>query len=299
MMQPTTPYRPAHERERLHSQAERRWRRLADTYPELSETIAYGRGLVALYIDDLPAPATLDMTVERARQKLDAGLSLLTEEDFDVDVAGLRHFFYRLCTWASRQPALAEGGLVLERALLDAQLSVERIFDAVLAGDDVTLEATALRLDVPAALVQTLAGYTVVAALMSTARPLGALLTAVNHRWEQANCPACGGPPLLAELLGERADRWLRCATCGTGWHFPIDRCIHCGTDDTTLRETLSVGEQQMPNRVELCRHCRGYLKLATVPVPTPSELLTIVDMAFVALDEAARDQGYNPAPAR
>ena len=297
MLLPSAPYRPAHERERLHREAARRWRRLGDAYPELAETIAFGRGLVALYIDDLPAPVALDMTVERARQKLADGLPLLADEDFDVDTTGLRHFFFRLCSWASRQPALAAGGLRLERALLDAELRVEELFDAALAGDDATLDAVAARLDVPAPLVRTLVGYAVVAALLSMARPLASLLTAANHRWERSDCPVCGGPPLLAELVGERTDRWLRCAVCGTGWHYPTDRCIHCGTTETEQRETLSVGDQRMPNRLEVCRHCRGYLKLATVPAPTPSELLTIVDTAFVALDEAAREQGFQPAP--
>ena len=299
MMQSSTPYRASYQRERLHREADRRWRRLGEAYPELAETIAYGRGLVALYIDDLPAPAALDMTVERAREKLLAGVPLLTGEDFDIDTPGLRHFFYRLCTWASRQPALAEGGVLLEQAILNARLQVEDLFEAALAGDDAALDAVAERLAVPPAMVRTLAGYTVVAALLSTARPLAVLLTEVNHRWEAASCPACGSPPLLAELLGERAERWLRCAVCGTGWLVPTDRCVHCGTTDPSDRETLSVGEQRMPNRMEVCRHCRGYLKLATVPTPTPPELLTIIDTAFVALEAAARDQGYAPTSVR
>ena len=297
MPHPIVPYRPDYERERLHREAERRWRQLGDAYPELAETIAFGRGLVALYIDDLPAPATLDMTVERARQKLEADLPLLADEDFDIDLPGLRHFFFRLCTWASRQPALAAGGQRLERALLDAELRVEDLFDAALAGDDAALDAVAATLDVPAPLVRTLVGYAVVAALLSTARPLASLLTAVNHRWERSDCPVCGGPPLLAELLGDRTDRWLRCSVCGTGWHFPTERCIHCGTTETEQRETLAVGDQRMPNRLELCHHCRGYLKLATVPSPTPPEFLTIIDTAFMALEEAAREQGYQSAP--
>ena len=297
MMPTTTPYRSPHERERLHRQAERRWRRLEGAYPELAEPIALGRGLVALYIDDLPAPAALDLTTEAARQKLAQGLPLLADVDFDVDVPGLRHFFYRLCLWAGRQPGLTVGGVTLEGALRDARVDVEALFAAALAGDDVVLDAAALRLGVPQALVHKLAGYTVVATLLSTARPLGTLLAALNQRWEETICPVCGGPPLLAELLGERNERWLRCATCGTGWHLPIDRCTYCGTADPDARTLLSIGDQRMPNRLEACRQCRGYLKLATVPTPTPPELLTIVDTAFVALDEAAQEQGYHNAP--
>jgi FdhE protein len=209
----------------------------------------------------------------------------------------LRHFFYRLCAWSSRQPGLAAGGAVLERALLDARVDVEVLFAAALAGDDTVLDATAQRLGVPQELIRKFAGYTVIATLLSTARPLATLLAAANQRWEQTSCPVCGGPPLLAELLGERQERWLRCATCGTGWHLLIDRCVHCGSLDPDDRTILSIGDQRMPNRLEACRHCRGYLKLATVSTPTPPELLTIVDTAFVALDEAAQEQGYHSVP--
>ena len=297
MTQSTKPYRSLHERARLHRQAEQRWRRLESAYPELAEPIALGRGLVALYIDDLPAPAVLDLTTEGARQKLAQGLPLLADVDFDVDVVGLRHFFYRLGAWASRQPGLTAGGATIERALLAAQVDVEALFAAALAGDDEVLDATAQRLGVPQALVRKLAGYSVVAILLSIARPLGTLLATANQRWEQTICPVCGGPPLLAELLGERNERWLRCATCGTGWHLPIDRCMHCGTTDLDARTILSVGDQRMPNRLEACRECRGYLKLATVSTPTPPELQTIIDTAVVALDEVALEQGYHSVP--
>lgn len=298
MMRPIAPYHSPSTRERLHREAEQRWRRLGDAYPELADTIAFGRGLVALYIDDLPASPPMPMSVEQARQKLATRQPLLADEDLDVDTPGLRHFFYRLCTWASRQAALAEGGARLERALLDGQLRIEEVFHDALAGDDAALDAVAQQFDVPTALVRTLAGYTVVAALLSMARPLGSLLAAVHYRWEQAICPVCGGPPLLAEILGERTDRWLRCAICGTGWHFPVERCVHCDTVQAEQRETLSLGEQRMPNRLEICPSCRGYLKLAIVPNPTPPELLMVVDTAFVALEEAAREQGYTPTPA-
>jgi FdhE protein len=299
MTHPAAPSRHPYAHEELRREAEQRWRRLGEAYPELAERIAFARGLVALYIDDLPAPAPVSLTVEQARRKFAAGRPLLDGEDFDVDIIGLRHLFYRLCSWASRQPALAEGGARLERALLDAELPIEAMFDAALTRDDAALDAVARRVDVPTALVSTLAGYLVVAALMSTARALGPLLAAANHRWEYAICPVCGGPPLLAEVLGGAGDRWLRCAGCGTGWPFPDDRCVRCGTTESGQREILSVGEQVMPNRLEVCRRCRGTLKLATVPLPTPPELLTIVDTAFVALEEAAGDPGYGRAAMR
>lgn len=297
-MQPSAPFRPPHERERLHREAEARWRRLGAAYPELAATIAHGRGLVALYIDDLPPPATLDLDADRARRKLAAGVPLLIDEVFATDPAALRHFFYRLCLWAGRQPELAAEGRLLERALLDGQLRAEELFAAALADDQATIGAVARRLDLPEVLLHSLTGYLLVAALLGTARALGPLLDAAEPAWAGDGCPVCSGPPLLAELLDERPGRWLRCAACGTGWAAPDDRCIHCGTTDATMRETVSLGGPDRPNRLETCRRCRGYLKLATVPSPTPPELLTIVDTAFVGLEAAARDQGFTATPA-
>ena len=93
-------------RQHLHGEAEWRWRKLGQEHPDLAETIAFGRGLVKLYINELPAAGVVTLVPELARAKLASGVPLLEEEDVQFDLPGLQRFFYRLCTWAGGQPDL-------------------------------------------------------------------------------------------------------------------------------------------------------------------------------------------------
>jgi FdhE protein len=281
------------DRQHLHDEAEWRWRKLGQDHPDLAETIAFGRGLVKLYINELPAAGGVALTPEAAREKLAAGVPLLEEEDVQFDLPGIQRFFYRLCTWAGGQPDLAAAGDRLQRALIMEELRVEDLLDAALNGDDVQLAATAERFGVPVEMVQTLVGFTVSAALLETGRALEPLLD--GAAWDEPACPVCGGPPLLAEQVGDEATRLLRCAACGAGWEFPSVRCVHCGNADEALFHTLPEDRPDAANRLELCDHCHGYLKVAVGTAPTPSELLTVADTAFLPLDAVARDRGYAP----
>ena len=282
-------------RQHLHDEAEWRWRKLGQEHPDLAETIAFGRGLVKLYINELPGAGATTLVPELAREKLAAGVPLLEEEDVRFDLPGIQRFFYRLCTWAGGQPDLAAGGDRLQRALIMEELRVEDLLDAALDGDDEQLAATAERFGVPIEMVQTLVGFTVSAALIETGRALEPLLAEAGATWDQSACPVCGGPPLLAEQIGDGETRLLRCAACGVGWPFPSVRCVHCGNADEALLHTLPDDRPEAANRLELCDHCHGYLKIATAIAPTPPELLTVVDTAFLPLDAAARDRGYAP----
>lgn len=289
MEESTTP----RDRQHLQDEAEWRWRKLGQDHPDLAETIAFGRGLVKLYINELPAAGVVELSPEAAREKLAAGVPLLEEEDVQFDLPGIQRFFYRLCTWAGGQPDLAAAGDRLQRALIMEELRVEELLDAALNGDDEQLTATAEHFGVPIEMVQTLVGFTVSAALLETGRALEPLLEGAG--WDQPACPICGGPPLLAERIGEEETRLLRCAACGIGWPFPSVRCVHCGNVDETLLHSLPDDHPDAANRLELCDHCHGYLKIAIATAPTPPELLTVVDTAFLPLDAVARDRGYAP----
>ena len=80
-------------RARLHKEAERRWEKLGREHPELEDTIAFGRGLVARYVDDLPRAADVALTPEEARAKLAVGMPLLEDQDLGLDLPGIRRFF--------------------------------------------------------------------------------------------------------------------------------------------------------------------------------------------------------------
>src|SRR4051794_27805824 len=284
--------RTPQEHEHLRQEAEQRWEQLGREQPELAETIAFGRGLVGLYIDDLPAAARVNLSPEAAREKLTAGQALLEGEEVDLDLPGIRHFFFRLCSWAGQQPDLAPGGDRLQRALMTEELSISDLLASALAGDSAELDALAARLGVETVMVQTLTGFTVSAALMGTARVLAPLVTQEGISWDRPLCPICGGQPLFAESDAEDSTRLLRCAACAASWHFPVERCVHCGNEDRQTLRYIVVTKGTAGQRVELCDICHGYLKTAFSHA-TPPELLTIQDAALLHLDAVAQEQGY------
>jgi FdhE protein len=289
--------RTPQERERLHQEAERRWAQLEREQPNLADTITFGRGLVALYIDDLPAAARVNLSPEAAQEKLAAGLPLLEDEEIDLDLPGIRHFFFRLCSWAGQQPDLAPGGDRLQRAMMAEELSVSDLLGVALAGDRAAIDALADRLGVEPIMVQTLTGFTVSAALMGTARVLAPLAAQANVTWTIPNCPICGGQPLFAELHEAGSVRLLRCAACGIAWGVPVESCIHCGNEDQQTLHHISMESHGLAHRVDLCDRCHGYLKVAIAPSPTPPELLTIQDAALLHLDAISQQHGYTPTP--
>ena len=176
------------ERARLHQEAERRWTRLSREHPELADTIAFGRGLVNLYIDELPGEATAGLTAESARAKLAMHLPLLEDEEIAFDLPGIRRFFLRLCAWASQQQELAPGGDRLQQAMMAGTLQVDDLLSAALVGDNDAVAAIAERFDVPLTLVQTLTGFMVTAALMGAARTLAPLVSQSGVSWDENFC---------------------------------------------------------------------------------------------------------------
>lgn len=291
---------PRPDRAKLHQEADRRWQKLGRDHPELADTIAFGRGLVARYIDELPAAGRVALTPEATREKLATGVPLLEDEDLDLDLPGIRAFLLSLCRWAEemdRLGELADGARRVQRGIESGALVIDDLIGAALAGDQETLEGTAGRLEVPPELLQTLTGFTISAALMETARSFAPIVEGAWVEWVQGICPVCGGPPLFGELQGSEGKRVLRCAACGAGWRFPRTRCPHCDNQDAKTLHYLAVEEEAEKYRVDLCDRCRGFVKSATSFAPTPAELLTIEDAAMLHLDATAREWGYTATP--
>lgn len=286
-------------REALRKEADRRWTKLAREHPELEadNKLSFGRGLVDRYIDELPAAANVTIGVDEVRSKFETGTPLLEDVDLRLDLRGARRFFRSLCGWAMEQPALRGDARKLERTVLDDEHFVDRLMTESLAGNEAAIQEVAERLGIDITVLKSLTGFTVSAALMETARALESVRTAAGVEWNEAYCPVCGGPPLLSELQGSEGQRVLRCASCGAGWPYSRTKCVHCGSDDARAQHYLSAEGQAEKYRIDVCEHCRGYLKSVTNFAPTPPELLTIEDMALLHLDAVAAERGYVAAP--
>lgn len=109
-------------------------------------------------------------------------------------------------------------------------------------------------------------------------------------RWHRGDCPACGAWPSLGEyFLGDRLNR---CAYCAAAWPFSPPRCTYCSEHGTDFRIVV-INREHPGRRLELCRHCGGYLKTLDVGRPIPFPLLAIEDLASQDLDRAAQHHGF------
>lgn len=155
----------------------------------------------------------------------------------------------------------------------------------------------ARRVGVEPDLAVTVFDYAARPALRAGAQQVRTLLA--ETRWTRGPCPACGSPPLLAELRGGSSggaeqERVFRCGRCISQWSFPRLRCLSCGeTDHTRLRYVHGAGENTF-RRAEVCLSCRTYVKSIAVLGPMTLDELLAADLVTTPLDLAAVERGFH-----
>jgi FdhE protein len=109
----------------------------------------------------------------------------------------------------------------------------------------------------------------------------------------EAECPACGSPPVAGVILGNDRSRHLCCALCATRWHLPRIRCAACQANDAI--SYLSIEGAPPGVRAETCDRCRSYLKLLDLQELPEAEPLAD-DAATIVLDLLMGERGYRRA---
>lgn len=279
--------------------AEVRWTDLASTRPDLGPAIAMQRSFVSRTIEavaQLGAAEITDITLEPAlaATKLRAATPVLRGEVLALPVELLGPLALQACDdlaaggagdVARNVRACIEAGRVDMGSLLAA--SFDRNQDAIRIkalhesiAPDVLWLAAELAVG-PAAYIAQRAVFAPQghAPHESVAGALGA--------WPHGYCPACGSWP----AFGEAHDgvEQLRCSFCGLGWRRDKAACTYCDSDELTAVKT----DPSDPQRAELCGGCGAYLKWLAPTAATPFELLPIEDLASMALDVLAAEQGF------
>ena len=106
-------------------------------------------------------------------------------------------------------------------------------------------------------------------------------------------CPACGALPVLPVLReeGQGAKRALQCSLCLGEWSCRRILCPQCGEQRFDALPVYTA-EQFEYQRVEACSTCRHYIKTIDL-TQNGLAVPTVDDIASVALDLWAREQGY------
>lgn len=105
-------------------------------------------------------------------------------------------------------------------------------------------------------------------------------------------CPFCGGLPAMGEIRDE-GRRVLHCPLCATEWDYPRMKCPYCQNEDQGKLTYFEV-EGEAGYRVDICYHCRHYLKTVDVREREGSLDWEVEDYLTLHLDHLAQEEGYN-----
>lgn len=217
-----------------------------------------------------------------------ARVPLLAGSSFSIEPTAVKRLLKQLIGIAARgnTPKLAS---LAAAARLD--LDVTTLFNASVWQDtNVVANAAAVTRTDPEA-------FQAVLALLAVP-----FLQACNRRWTHAIpeswvegfCPVCGAWPAFAEVRGIERRRYLRCGRCGGEWHANALSCPYCATRNHDDLVALVPGSASAAHgAIDACTRCLGYIKTLTTLQGCAPAAVMLKDLATVALDVAALEQGY------
>jgi FdhE protein len=232
----------------------------------------------------VPDPAAARARLEAGIPALDGEL-LLDGERFGANVRAITKQLSEDVTAGEATRTLA-GVFATPASRADAELCAEAATRG--AWDAVATVARTQGLDEDAFV--TIADHAVRPALRAAAERMRALIAETT--WSRGHCPACGAPPLLAELRG--GERILRCGRCATAWSYPRVRCPICGERDHHKLGYLHAEGEGEFRRADRCDTCRSYVKAIAVLDPLTADALLEVDLGSAGLDLIALEHGYH-----
>jgi FdhE protein len=112
-----------------------------------------------------------------------------------------------------------------------------------------------------------------------------------QQHWKQDYCPVCGGAPDFAAMEAAAGARHLLCSRCSSEWLYPRVKCPFCGTNDHT--KLFYYPSEDGVYRLYVCQACRRYLKTIDLREAQGQVLLPVERITTVAMDAAARNEGY------
>ncbi len=114
-----------------------------------------------------------------------------------------------------------------------------------------------------------------------------------QNKWLKGYCPVCGSEPMIARLESDIGKRWLFCPRCRCEWLFKRVICPFCENEDQdTLRYFFS--EDNNNYRIEVCDKCKRYIKTVDSRLRGNVFNLFVEDIATLAFDVVAMDEGFN-----
>lgn len=276
-----------------------RWGAAIERHPDLAPAVELQRQVVARQLElgellGADVPVRLELGPQGAAEKLSSDIPVLVGEPvvFELD---LTRFVMGFCQDLARGEA---GGAANRLSLLfQGSINVNSLVSASISRQQEAIRTKANHVGVSADLlwlVAELAAGSLAHRLQRDlfSSPRNAQVNRALSTWRFGYCPACGSWPAFAERSIRGNESSLRCSFCGYAWRPLRSGCIYCDDSPDELM-TAILDDTQPDRRLELCRHCAGYLKELGLDGPTPFELIGVEDLCSSDLDVAAAEKGY------
>jgi FdhE protein len=241
------------------------------------------------------AEASLDMPPQEAcatPEAMFAGNPLLLRENFPFDLKQAQSLIPSLLdVLAASGGEAAKAAEALREALASGELNPEAALRAHLAGNDALFAIWRTRLPGSPRALDYLMTTALSPSLSRAAEQLAPLLPE-NLPHEHGHCPLCGSLPYISLLRDKEGKRFGVCSCCGHEFRLRRIACAYCDEGDQNKLKLFRVAEYPGV-RVDVCETCNMYIKTLDFRELDQPLLPALDDMASVALDVLAQQQGY------
>lgn len=278
---------------------------MVESLDQIKERIAWFRkerphyrDILNLYIQILEEQVKirpqLKITVPQVNKKLvtsrlDKGIPLLGIEGFAIDLEAAERLFHTLgASCKGSTPRMGDEIPRITETAGSGELDLQGLLSKHYDGDYLTHEAERCGVD------KGILSFVVQASVRPCLEAqMEQLKDSLNlEAWLRGECPLCGSPPQIAQLRDEGGKRYLQCPLCGCQWRWERIACPYCSNKDFDSLHYL-YSEEEEAYRVDLCDHCKGYIKTIDSRKLDYDPYLDLEDIVTLHLDIIAMGKGY------
>lgn len=236
---------------------------------------------------ELPTPEACAST-----EAMFAGSPMLLRQDFPHDLAQAASLFPRfLEILAGVSPEAAKAAEALREALATGELDPAQAMRALAVGDEALFATWREKLPTTPRALDFLATSSLWPGLNAAAQGLATRIPE-NLPHDHGHCPLCGSLPYISLLRGKEGQRHGVCSFCGHQYRVRRLGCLFC--DETDQNKLKQFRVQEYPGvRVDVCESCSMYVKTLDFRELDRPLAPALDDMATIALDIVAQQQGY------
>ncbi len=234
-------------------------------------------------------PIIIEPDLLKIKQKNE--LPLIDPSEFLIDSTAATQTFEAVCDLAVElAPGLAGNARFLKKTVSERSFDPDALFSAVLNQQDQAIQDLSRLLDVPEQELILFGYLSIAPSIRACAEQLEIYLAGMPEL-QKGYCPICGNLPDMA-FLDQDGRQFLHCCFCGHEWKAKRIGCVYCGNNGKDMQHYF-YNEEEKEYRVNLCDHCRQFIKLVDLRQMNREFFPNLEMIATLHLDMQAREKGY------